>query len=410
VIGAPVMHVQMPVYPPIQPLYEHARPSMIRRLQPLAAKPDVVSFAGGWPSVDLLPDQQLAKAIASVFARRANAAFQYGATEGDAQARKAIGAYFADVVADQSTHEWLLTTGSQQAIDLIARVVLAPGDVVAVEEHAYPAALQCFRFCGARIVSVASDAHGMLPEALQAACALHKLKIIYLVPSFANPSAHMMPTQRRLDILRVLRDTPTLIMEDDPYRFLGFDGGCPPSLHRLAAQHGLNVNIAYLTSFSKVLAPNVRVGAAFLAPGLHRAVKVAKQAADIHSCTLGQEAVADLICTDWFATHLLNIQQAYQRQAQHIESALRAHCPMLQWKSPAGGMFLWAQLPRALSTDSQAWFDAMDKHRVLVIPGTEFRADESASDRIRLSFSTANEESCLRGAQRLAAMLSDLKV
>ena len=393
----------------VRPLFAQAQGSAIRELLALAQEPGVISLAGGMPDPALLPLAAVREAYARVLSAQAPALLQYGPTDGLPACRQAIGACLAEAVGPHDGADWLLTTGSQQAIDLVARVTLEPGDAVAVEAHAYPAAPQAFRFCQARLVPVAADAQGMQPEALLEAARVQPLKAIYLVPSFGNPTGRLMGTNRRIALLMAAAEAGALVIEDDPYRELRFDDApAPPTLHRLNQLHGTGVEVAYLTSFSKTVAPALRVGALLAPPALRRAVLLAKQAADIHSPLLDQAVLAELLQGAWLPRHLQALRRHYAAKAQALHGALQTHVRhLMTWQPPRGGMFIWGTLnaPPPPNTDWKALFR---EHRVLFVPGREFSADGADAGHLRLSFAHPAVEKLATAAERLSRLLQQV--
>jgi DNA-binding transcriptional MocR family regulator len=318
-----------------------------------------------------------------------------------------VAAFLHEALGAHEAADWVLTTGSQQGIDLLARTLLEPGDAVAVEAHAYPAALQAFRFCQARIVPVEADAQGMRPEALADAAMQRRLKAVYLVPSFGNPTGALMGACRRLALLHAAAEARAVVIEDDPYRQLGFDdeAAAPPTMHRLNREQQVGAEVAYLTSFSKTVAPALRVGALLAPPALRRAVVLAKQAADIHSPLLDQAVLARLLQGDWLPRHLAALRLHYAVKAQALHHALQTHAShLMTWQAPRGGMFIWGTLRHALPAEPD-WKALFRQHRVLFVPGREFSAAGTDAGHLRLSFAHPPVEKLATAAERLSRVL-----
>jgi DNA-binding transcriptional MocR family regulator len=390
----------------VRALFANAKGSAIRELAALASEPGVISLAGGMPDPALLPLAAVREAYERVLGGQAPVVLQYGPTDGLPACKQAIAAALHDALGAHTATDWVLTTGSQQGIDLVARAVLDAGDAVAVEEHAYPAALQAFRFCQARIVGVAADSEGMLPDALAEAALAQRLKAVYLVPTFGNPTGALMGAERRAALLRVAARHGVLLIEDDPYRDLAFDDAAAPStLHRLNRELQIGAEVAYLTSFSKTVAPALRVGALIAPPALRRAVVLAKQAADIHSPLLDQAVLVQLLQPEWLQAHRATLRAHYARKGRALHEALQTHAGhLMTWQPPRGGMFIWGTLrtPAAAGTD---WMALMREHGVLFVPGREFSASGHDAGHLRLSFANPPVEKLATAAERLSRLL-----
>ena len=387
----------------IRDLYARAKGSAIRELATLAQEPDMISLAGGMPDPALLPLQPVREAVARVLSEQAS--LQYGPTDGLPACRQAIAAFLAAEVGPHAPTDWLLTSGSQQGIDLLARTLLDPGDLVAVEDHAYPAALQAFRFSQARIAGLASDEQGLLPEALRERAALEPVKAVYLVPTYGNPTGTLMGLERRLALLHAAAEAGIVVIEDDPYRQLGFDGSAPPSLHRLEHEHRIGAAVAYLTSFSKTVAPALRVGALLAPPALRQAVLLAKQAADIHSGLLDQGVLAQLLQGRWLPGHLAALSRHYRTKGEALHAALQVHAAdLMSWQRPRGGMFIWGTL-RSRAPAGTDWKALFREHRVLFVPGSEFSATGHDAGHLRLSFAHPPVDRLPEAARRLSRVL-----
>lgn len=390
----------------VRALFANAHGSAIRELGLIAQEPDMISLAGGMPDPAMLPLERVRAAYARVLQSADASALQYGPTDGLPAAKRAISAFLADELGPHEPADWVITTGSQQAIDLSARTLVDAGDAVAVEAHAYPATLQAFRFCEARICGVDSDEQGMLPEALRALAASTRLKAIYLVPSFGNPTGALMGEARRIDLLKVAAAIGAVVIEDDPYRHLAFDDTqVPPTLHRLNAEQQLGAEVVYLTSFSKTVAPALRVGAVLSPPAIRRAIVLAKQAADIHSGLLDQAVLTELLQGESHRAHLAQLRRHYATKGRALHEALQAHVSdRLNWQTPSGGMFIWGTLRKRAHADTD-WKALFRAHRVLFVPGREFSADGRDAGHVRLSFAHPSVDKLPMAAERLAQLL-----
>jgi len=393
----------------VRSLFANAQGSAIRELAGLAQEPDMISLAGGMPDPALLPLEAIREAYARALSSDDRALLQYGPTDGLPACKQAVSALLRDILGPQEPADWVMTSGSQQAIDLVARTLLDPGDAVVVEDHAYPAALQAFRFCEARIAGLACDEQGLLPEALREFAATRRVRAIYLVPTFGNPTGVLMGAERRLALLRAAADAQAVVIEDDPYRSLAFEDAAalPPTLHQLEREHRTGADVVYLTSFSKTVAPALRVGAVLASPTLRRAVVLAKQAADIHSGTLDQGVLAQLLGSAWLPAHLATLRTHYAAKGLALHAALQAHVgDLMTWQAPRGGMFIWGTLRNGAAGIAD-WKPIFRRHGVLFVPGREFSACGVDAGHLRLSFANPAIPRLAEGAARLSRVLRE---
>lgn len=395
---------------PLRPLYAQASGSPIRAMLALAGREGMVSLAGGHPDPALLPSDWLRESLLEVAGQLQGRSLQYGATEGLAALREASAALLQQRGLAAQAENLLITTGSQQAIDLLARVLVEPGEGVAVESFNYPAALQAFRFAGARLVEVPTDAQGMDVDRLEAILQAERPRVLYVVPNFANPTGAVMPLARRLRLLELAAHYGVTLIEDDPYGELWFGAAPPPSLAQLNQQAGSPAQVAYMTSYSKVVAPALRLGVLLAPADIARGVVLAKQAADVHSGSLEQLALAAMLASGRLGAHLDLLRPAYAAKGAALDQALRTHCAgLLEFEEPQGGMFIWAKLGSALPLlPTQAWVDFGLQHQVLVVPGAAFSISGAAQPWLRLSFANPAAEALRQGAERLGRGLRSL--
>jgi len=395
---------------PLRPLYAQASGSPIRAMLALAGREGMVSLAGGHPDPALLPAEWLRESLLEVAGTLQGRSLQYGATEGLPALREASAALLQERGLAAQAENLLITTGSQQAIDLLARVLVEPGEGVAVESFNYPAALQAFRFAGARLVEVPTDAQGMDVEKLEALLRAESPRVLYVVPNFANPTGAVMPLARRLRLLELAAQYGVTLLEDDPYGELWFDAAPPPSLAQLNQQAGSPAQVAYMTSYSKVVAPALRLGVLLAPAEIARGVVLAKQAADVHSGSLEQLTLAAMLASGRLASHLDMLRPAYAAKGDTLDQALRTHCSeLLEFDKPQGGMFIWAKLSSALPLlPTQAWVDFGLANQVLVVPGAAFCISGAAQPWLRLSFANPAPEALRQGAERLGRGLREL--
>jgi DNA-binding transcriptional MocR family regulator len=363
-------------------------------------RPDVISFAGGLPAPDLFPTELLARlSLELLQSRDAPQALQYGETEGLPALRRRIVERAPFPAGSFSEEGALVTQGSQQGLDLAAKLFLDPGDEVLVETPAYVGALQAFRFFGARVTFLPCDGEGIRPDALQAALR-RRPKFVYLTPTFQNPSGLCYSAGRRAEVARVLAGGDTLLVEDDPYRELWYDAPPPPPVAcGVDPQRRL-----YMGSFSKTAVPGLRIGFLLGPPALVRRAVLAKQATDLHTNTLGQHLLLRLLGEPVFEEHLAGLRRRYRARRDALDGALSARLAAdLAWHRPGGGMFLWARL-RA-GGDAAALLERALEEGLAFVPGGEFHGEGEGRDTLRLNFSHSDEARLAEGAGRLARAL-----
>ncbi len=394
----------------VRALYAQASGSPIRAMLALAGLPDMVSLAGGHPDPALLPIDWVHDGLRGVLADSNPEALQYGPTEGLPALREASAALLSTCGLRSTAGDVLVTTGSQQGIDLLARVLVEPGDAVAVARFNYPAAVQSLRFAGARFAPLDSDAHGLRTDTLEQQLRASGARVLYLVPNFGNPGGDLLPLERRLQLLQVAARLDVTVIEDDPYGELWFDAPPPPTLAALNQQAGSPVRVVYLTSFSKTVAPALRLGIVRAPPEIARAVVIAKQAADVHSGTLEQRALVAMLAGARLDEHLAALRAAYAIKRDALVTALHRHAAkLLTFDRPGGGMFVWARLhPDMPLLDNEAWLAFGREHRVLVVPGSAFTIDTTPQPWLRLSFANPSASALVLGAERLGAGLARL--
>ncbi|MHB8873887.1 MAG: aminotransferase-like domain-containing protein [Myxococcaceae bacterium] len=377
--------------------------SAVREILKVTERPEIISFAGGLPAPELFPVEALAQAHAEVFAREGPAALQYSTTEGHGPLREWICARLARRGIQATPERVLVTSGSQQGIDLVSKLLLDPGDAVLVENPTYLAALQTFRGFEAKLVPVDSDDEGMRVDQVERALRLRRPKLIYLVTDFSNPKGTSLSLERREKLLRLAVEHRVPILEDDPYGELRYRGAPVPPI---ASMDDCG-QVIYLSTFSKTLAPGMRVAWAVGSAEVIRSLTVAKQATDLHTGTLAQRAVARLLETFDLDGHLDRLRGAYGARCQAMLAALEEHFPRgARWTHPEGGMFLWAELPgRVRGEDLLA---AALKRQVAFVPGTSFFAGAPRSEFVRLNFSNRPPEVIAEGIRRIAEALESL--
>ncbi|WP_243867013.1 PLP-dependent aminotransferase family protein [Actinophytocola oryzae] len=359
----------------------------------------MISFAGGLPAPELFDVDGWADAFAKAATDRRN--LQYGTTEGDPHLRAQLAARMTSKGVPTTESDLLVTTGSQQALTLATIALVEPGDVVAVEEPTYLAALQCFQLAGARVVPVASDDQGMVPSALAEVLTREKPTLVYVVPTFANPSGRTQPAARREEIAALAATHDTWLVEDDPYGELRYRGTPVPPL----AAYGDKV--LYLGSLSKIGAPGLRLGWLRAPKDLMPATVIAKQAADLHTSTIDQAAAATYLANTDLNAHVAALCTAYRERRDTMIKALPTTVPKgTEWTDPDGGMFVWLKLPD--TTDTADLLKEALKHNVAFVPGAPFFATTPDNTTFRMSFTTNPPEEISEGMHRLATTFSSL--
>ncbi|MGW0708586.1 aminotransferase-like domain-containing protein [Streptomyces sp. NPDC002643] len=371
--------------------------SPVRDILAVTSRPEVVNFAGGLPAPELFDSEGIAAAYRDVLAESAGRALQYATTEGEPVLREALAARYRVRGLTTDADDVLVTTGSQQALSLLATALVEPGDVVLVEEPCYLAALQAFRFAGARVVGVPGDADGVDPGALEELVVRTRAKLFYTVPTFQNPTGRTLPVARRTAVASVAARRGLWIIEDDPYGELRFEGDRVPWI---ASCPGAEDRTALLGSFSKVMAPGMRLGWLRAPAGLRRACAVAKQAADLHTPTVNQLAAARYLADRDLDAHVAEVAAAYRERRDAMLAALPGALPEgSTWNRPEGGMFLWARLPS--SYDTTALLPRVVEQDVAYVPGAPFYAGEPDRATLRLCFVTQTPEEIREGVRRL---------
>ncbi|KFG02552.1 transcriptional regulator [Streptomyces scabiei] len=371
--------------------------SPVRDILAVTSRPEVVNFAGGLPAPELFDAEGIAAAYRDVLAESAGRALQYATTEGEPALRAALAARYGARGLPTGADGVLVTTGSQQALSLLATALLDPGDVVLVEEPCYLAALQAFRFAGARVVAVPGDEHGVDPAALEELVVRNGPKLFYTVPTFQNPTGRTLPAERRAAVASVAARRGLWIVEDDPYGELRFEGDRVPWI---ATYPGAEDRTALLGSFSKVMAPGMRLGWLRAPAELRRACAVAKQAADLHTPTVNQLAAARYLADRDLDAHVVRVAAAYRERRDTMLDGLAEALPEgSAWNRPEGGMFLWARLPS--SYDTGALLPRVVEQDVAYVPGAPFYAGEPDRSTLRLCFVTQTPEEIREGLRRL---------
>jgi 2-aminoadipate transaminase len=374
--------------------------SAIREILKVTEHPEIISFAGGLPAPEMFPVAAIARAYADVFADQGPAALQYSTTEGWRPLREWI-ARRMDVRGVRATADRvLITTGSQQGIDLVGKIFLEPGDAVVVENPSYLAAIQVF--CGqeARFIPIGSDDEGMRVDELENVLRHSRAKLIYIVSEFSNPKGTALSSQRRTKLIELSARYRIPILEDDPYSELRFTNERSQPLAALD-KSGL---VIYISTFSKTLSPGMRLGWLIASEEIYQTVVIAKQASDLHTSTIEQRAAARLLETFDYDGHIGDLCRVYGARRQTMLSAVEQYFPFeAKWTRPAGGLFLWVELPGHISAEEL--FKEAIAERVAFVPGTSFFACEPKLNFMRLNFSNQKPEMIEEGIKRIAIVL-----
>ncbi len=384
--------------------------SAIRELFKLLGKPGIISFAGGFPDSAMFDVQGLKEAVNQALSDDPGAALQYGATEGYNPLREQLAAFMASKgVKDLAPEGLIVTTGSQQALDLLGKTMIGPGDKVIVEGPTFLATIQCFRLYGADLVSAPIDARGVQTDKLEALIAEHKPKFVYLIPTFGNPSGAMLSLDRRKRVLELAVKYQTLIVEDDPYGDLYFGEAPPPSILALSDQvPGSRDWLAHCGSMSKVLSPGLRVGWMVAPPELLAKATMCKQFSDAHTSTFAQATAAQYLKAGRMPATLAHVRKVYAERAQAMCNALRTNLgDAIEFVQPQGGLFVWARLTGAggkVKDGAELAKRAIEKG-VAFVPGAPFYANHPDHATLRLSFATADVGKIEEGVGRLGKAL-----
>jgi hypothetical protein len=389
---------------PFVPALREPEGSPIRELFKYLSDPEMISFAGGYPSAALFDAAGIGAASAQVLRERPAECLQYGATEGAAALRNALVALMGERGAAVTPDELLVTSGSQQGFDFLVRALVEPGSVVLVEEPTYSATLQVLRLAGADVRGVPSDQDGMDVDALAAMLGDGSVRprLVYTVPTFANPTGATLSQARRLRLLELVAKHRLVLVEDDPYGALSFDSPSPPSLLSLCAQvPDARPWLVHLASLSKTLAPGLRIGWMVAAPDLIRRAVIAKQVSDLCTPPWLQLTVAQYLAEGRLPAQIAREVECYRDQRDRLAAALRvAFGDRIRFAMPAGGMFLWASLDGI--DDAAALLPHAIAEKVLFVPGAGFYPARRARPTFRLSFAGADPAQIVEGASRLA--------
>ena len=378
--------------------------SEVRALFSVVSRPEVVSLAGGMPYVSALPQELLAKAYNDMMAKKGNLAIQYGGGQGDLVLRDQIRELMALEGIQSSVEDLVITTGSQHGLDLLSGLFLDKGDVVVAEGPSYVGALGIFRHYEADVEHVYTDHDGMSPEALQETITKlkaegRKIKFLYLVPNFANPSGVTLSADRRPKILEICKREHILIIEDNPYGLLYFDKPVPDAL-RAVEEDG----VVYLGSFSKILAPGFRVGYVLAPPAIRDKMVLAQESALLCPSSFTQMMISEYLANADWKGQIDTFRGVYKERKDAALAAMQEYLPDLHTTRPDGGFYLWVTLPEGV--DSKAMLPLAVKELVAYTPGTAFYGDGTGQNKLRVCYSYPTPENIKVGIKRLANVIN----
>ena len=383
---------------------ELMKASEIRSLFAVASRPEIVSLAGGMPNLSALPMDMMAGVVEKLIANNGAEALQYGSGQGHPKLREQICEVMALEGIKAHPDDVIVTTGSQQALDLISRIFIDPGDVVLVEAPSYVGALGTFKQYEASVVHVAMDQDGLIPEALRNAIAEvrargQKIKFLYLIPNYQNPAGVLLPAERRTEILEICQKEKIFVVEDNPYGLLGFDKPSPNAMRASDSE-----NVIYLGSFSKTIAPGFRVGWALVPPSLKEKLVIASESSILCPSNFSQLAISGYLADQPWRDQIASFCKLYKVRRDAMLESLDAHFPKsATWTKPGGGFYVWVTLPPEI--DTTALMPKAIVAKVAYVPGTAFYADGFGSWSMRLAYCYPTPERIREGVKALGGVI-----
>jgi len=394
------------IFDPYTKLYSEAstlmKSSAVRDLMSVVGRSDVISFGGGLPFTGGLPPEDINDVMRSVMEKGMAEAFQYGETEGRDELKRELAVIMGQEGIDADPEHVLVTTGSQQALDLLARILIDSGDDIIIEGPTYLGALAAFRPAGPRMTTMHLDTEGLPVADLERVLDEWRgpaPKFVYVVPNFHNPAGVTMSAERRERLLAVAEERDLLIIEDNPYGLLRFEGKSVPPMASSGSRH-----VVYLGTLSKIVSPGIRVGWAYGPPPIIDRLATLKQGADLCSSALNQMFAEEYIRLGYWEKNLEVLKRVYLSRRNAMLSALEKNFPEgSRWTRPEGGLFIWVTLPEFLDTEKM--LPLAINQKVAYVPGTAFYADGTGANQMRLNFSYANEELIAEGIKRLGKVI-----
>lgn len=388
--------------------------SVIRELLKLTEQPDIISFAGGLPAPEVFPVKEFQEACNRVLAKQGAQALQYSTTEGYRPLREMIARHTARYSVPITPDNILITSGSQQALDFIGRLFINRGDYIVVESPTYLGALQAWNAYGAQYIPVRSDENGMIVDELEEALRVGP-KFIYVLPNFQNPSGSTLSLERRERLVALADRYGVPIIEDDPYGQLRYDGEHLPSVvyldnhFRNGGEGEYRGNVIYLSTFSKLLAPGLRLAWVVAPPNVIRKLVMAKQAADLHTSTFNQQVAYEVAKGGFLDEHVKVIRATYKERRDVMLEMMEEMFPSeMRWTKPQGGMFLWGMMPEGV--DAAEVLKIAVERKVAFVPGAAFHPCGGGENTMRINFSYSNPETIREGITRLSATLKEVLV
>ena len=373
--------------------------SAIREIFKMIARPGMISFAGGNPALSALPDQVVAEIAADVLSRDGKAILQYGATEGYAPFLESLKQYAKEQLGCDIPAV-LPVTGSTQAMDLLCKALINPGDVILVENPSFLGNLQCMKLYQATLVPVESDDEGIIVDRLEEAILRYKPKMLYTIPTFQNPTGKTLAADRRAPIAALAAKYGMVVAEDDPYRDLRYAGIPCPSIKSFDKEGW----VVFLGSFSKIISPGLRVGFMAGDPRILRKCTIGKQSSDVHTANLNQAIVDQFLRRNLLPDHIASICQSYKAQLDAMLEDLATFPEGTRYTRPEGGLFIWVELPSGI--DAQALLEKAVARHVAYVPGTHFFADGGHENTLRLNFSNSTIEQIRTGMAVLRELIA----
>ena len=372
--------------------------SFIREILKITQRPEIISFAGGLPSPATFPVEEMRAAFDKVLSQQGKIALQYGPTDGYGPLREWIANRLSTAGSKILPEQVMMVSGSQQALDLLGKVLIDEGSKVLVETPSYLGALQAFSVYRPEFVSVATDDAGLVPQSVAAVA--EGARLLYALPNFQNPTGRSLSVERRIELVETCARLGLPLIEDDPYGALSYRGEPAPTMVAMNP-----TGVIYMGSFSKVLTPGIRLGYVVAPLPLLRRLELAKQAADLHTAQLTQMVVYEVIKDGFLDRHIPTIRTLYANQCQAMLDAMTEHFPSsVTWTKPEGGMFIWVTLPKHI--DSMKLLEAALEQQVAFVPGAPFYANTPETNTLRLSFVTVPPERIREGIAKLGKLIA----
>ncbi|WP_022667135.1 PLP-dependent aminotransferase family protein [Desulfospira joergensenii] len=382
---------------------ELMKANAIREILKVVAKPGIISLAGGIPSPESFPMDLFHELSRRVMEKYQSAAFQYDLTEGFIPLREQLSLLLAGRKIEAGPEDIHVTSGSQGALDAVGKLLISKGDKIAMESPTYLGAISAFNPYEPRYVSMETDDHGLIPESLEQTLKTHRIKLIYLVPTFQNPTGRTLPMERRIRIAELLKKYDALLVEDDPYSALRYDGEPVPAVKTMAPDH-----VIYVSTLSKIFAPGLRIGFYAAPEFLSRWLVLVKQGVDLHTSTFNQALAAQYLEGGYLENHLPKIIKLYRPRQQAMLNALETGMPREFTCSPSqGGMFLWVSGPE--NFDAMTLYEKAVEKGVAFVPGRFFYTDPSQGhETMRLNYTMADEATIETAVEKLGAAAREI--